>query len=939
MASVAASPTNSHAALYTASYNNSQQNQIYQQNPFQPSQNQNPYQSNQNFPNTNNHLSSAPVPKVLRDMNHLSQENEDLSLQQHRYANQVEYTSANDAGEFRSFYTFQNVSPPEATSQFHAVDQGTSSSKFIRSTMYYVPESESLRAATKLPISVTIRPFAPLLASEEPVPLVDMKRDDIGANDDPLSKGPIRCRRCRTYVNPSFQFTNDGKFMCNICQFPNNVVPDDYASVLDGQGYRIDRLSRPELHKGVYDLLVPDEYNFGGPEVHSQPLHHIFLIDISEQSVKQNLPVIIADAIRATLYTDDYDLDNYDPNEPETPNKRVKQKFAFIAFDKSLHFFNLSPTLESTQVVISSDLEDPFVPFSEGMFVDAEESKNVIEDALNQLESFCSQETVADSETCFLAACRTAMLCLEAVGGGKITSILSTLPTWGPGALKYKDNKNVGRSPAPLMEKRLYSVDNEYIKLLGRDFVEKNVGLDVHVISPTSVDLSNIGWLSSITGGTISRSSNFNFERDGRSLTAKIINSIKKASGYQGQLKLRCSNGLQVSQYYGTSSSIADTSVVGSVQDPVIPVLNEDQTFTILLEYDGKLSTKLDCHFQAALLYTDPDGVRKVRVINLVVAVTERLEDAFNFADENAIVTTIVRDTLSFVGKQPLTELRESVNSKLVEIFTQYRAMSEYGHNTTRTLTNQLLFPDSLVHLPIYLLAFIKSKAIRDSTAISSDVRLADLYQMLSMPIERLMYLLYPALIELHSISEEEAEFEPTNGFFSLPKSKEVSASHLQKGVYILCDGMKVYVWVHPESNMMLVKDLFGDQVESVEELNPLIDELPELPTHISEQARNIVKYFQTYIVGDSSLESAGIRLVRPGIDGVEHEFRELLVEDSLRGSMATNSSLGYPEYLSNLHKAIRVKLDNDSSSNKVKQSVTNAENHHDTLAQRLIHF
>ena len=114
---------------------------------------------------------------------------------------------------------------------------------------------------------------------------------------------------------------------------------------------------------------------------------------------------------------------------------------------------------------------------------------------------------------------------------------------------------------------------------------------------------------------------------------------------------------------------------------------------------------------------------------------------------------------------------------------------------------------------------------------------------------------------------------------------------------------------------------------------------MPELPTHISEQARNIVKYFQTYIVGDSSLESAGIRLVRPGIDGVEHEFRELLVEDSLRGSMATNSSLGYPEYLSNLHKAIRVKLDNDSSSNKVKQSVTNAENHHDTLAQRLIHF
>lgn len=102
---------------------------------------------------------------------------------------------------------------------------------------------------------------------------------------------------------------------------------------------------------------------------------------------------------------------------------------------------------------------------------------------------------------------------------------------------------------------------------------------------------------------------------------------------------------------------------------------------------------KLDCHFQAALLYTDNFGQRKVRVINLVLAVTNKLEDVFNFADENAIVATLVRDTLNFVGQQTLASLRESLNTRLVDVFSQYRAMTEYGHNSARSMNNNLLFP------------------------------------------------------------------------------------------------------------------------------------------------------------------------------------------------------------------------------------------------------
>ncbi|EGW33485.1 uncharacterized protein SPAPADRAFT_50360 [Spathaspora passalidarum NRRL Y-27907] len=884
----------------------------------------------------------------LQDMNNISQSH-NLSLQQHRYENQKEYDTPDEQGNPKSFMTFLQTIPPDAGTQFHAVDQGSSSSKFMRSTMYFVPESDSIRQATKLPISVTIRPFAPLLPTEDPVPVVDFSQEDQLAPPapkkegelDPLSIGPLRCRRCRAYINPSMQFTANQRFACNICQFPNNHVPEEYSALLDTRGYRADKFIRPELHRSVYDIIVPKEYNFGGAEKKSHPLHVAFLIDITENSIRQSLPLVLADSIRVSLYGLDEPQDENGYSgmgislEPNT-------KIALIAYDKRLHFFNLSPQLESAQVTISSDLEDPFVPFSEGLFVDPQESRAVIEDALNYIERLSSFERVADPEPCFAAACRTVAMCLEPYGGGKIISTLCNIPSWGPGGLKFKDNQAVGRAASGTLEseKKMYLADNAYYRSMGKEFVEKNVGLDVHVISHTPVDLSNVGWLANITGGNISRWPNFSMERDARALTAHIVNSYKSTKGYQGQLKVRCSNGLQVSQYYGTSSSIAETNaVLGNVQDPLIPILTKDQTFTVLFEYDGKLSTKLDCHFQAALLYTDATGVRKVRVMNLVLAVTERLEDAFHFCDENAVVTTLVRDTLSFIGKQPMNELRESLNTKLVQVFTQYRAMNEFDHNSARTMSNSLLFPDSLRHLPMYILSLLKTSALRASTGVSADARLADIYQMLNMPVEKLMYHLYPALVELHSLEPHEGIIDQQTGFISLPVYKDLSSKNLDRGVYLLCDGVKVYVWVDPEANIMLLKDLFGQNIESVKEIDPLMDELPHLNTEISNQARTLVNYFQTHIVGLNSLGSAGIQIVRRTIDGAEFAFRELLMEDALGGAIKATSGPSFAEYLTNLHKAIKVQLETDKAAQTVRQSISNVEHKEDTLAQRLLHF
>lgn len=906
---------------------NSQNSQNYPNinNHFsQPNNTNNINYPNTNYPNTNPNINNfQPTPTGYASgglaagsvsLNVATPaDTRGLSLSATRLAHHTEYAT-------RPFLSFQNVVPPAAGTQYQAVDQGTATPRHMRSTLYTMPETEALRRATHLPVAVTVRPFAPLQPGEDPVPTVDMTQ----------GLGPPRCNRCRTYINPAMAHTAAGSFTCNVCQFGNNHVPLEYVAPLDASGQRVDRAQRPELHRGVYDIAVPEYYEAGG-----KAMHHVFLVDVSMASVQRQLPVVAADAIRLAIFGDgDSDSDGDDGNDNSDPTS-----YSIMLFDSSVHVFNLAPELDTAQLVLSGDLDDPFVPFHHGLFANPADSRSIIEDALNTME----QLAPGSPEPCLAVAVRTAALALQSAGGGKITALLGTLPSWGPGGSRIKENRNVGRSPLAEAERALYAADNEYIRLLGKDLVAQNVGLDILAVADTPTDVSNLGWLCSVTGGIMRKWTSFVFERDGRALTDQLVSSVKKCVGYQGQLKLRCSNGLQVTQYYGFPSG--EASLVGLSLDPAVPVLSEDLTFTILLEYDGSLNTKYDCHFQAAVLYTDRHGTRKVRVVNLVLAVSERLQDVFSFVDQDAVVATVLRDTLSFVGKELLVELRKSVSEKLVQIFTLYRAMSEQNHNMNSTRTNQLIFPDSLKHLPLYFLALLKSRAMRDSSSISIDSRLCDVYDMMSMPLERLAYHLYPALVELHSLADTDcyangvsadAEENPEEfvgeSFLRLPEFKPLTAQSLEPGVYILCNGTTVYVWVHPDANKLLLRDLFGEHIRSVDDIDPYLDLLPELPTNISQQARNLVQYFQKEIIGSGTISSSAIRIVRQGIDSWAHEFRECLVEDHLP-SKTVNTSPTLPEFLASLHRAIQGKVDVE------KKHIQESTKHDETFVQRMLHF
>lgn len=106
-------------------------------------------------------------------------------------------------------------------------------------------------------------------------------------------------------------------------------------------------------------------------------------------------------------------------------------------------------------------------------------------------------------------------------------------------------------------------------------------------------------------------------------------------------MKVRCSNGLQVSSYHGNFLQ----HTFGA--DLEFGTIDADKAMGILFSYDGKLDSKLDAHFQAALLYTSASGQRRVRCINIVAGVTEGAMESMKFVDQDAVINIIAKEGMS----------------------------------------------------------------------------------------------------------------------------------------------------------------------------------------------------------------------------------------------------------------------------------------------------
>ena len=157
-------------------------------------------------------------------------------------------------------------------------------------------------------------------------------------------------------------------------------------------------------------------------------------------------------------------------------------------------------------------------------------------------------------------------------------------------------------------------------------------------------DIVLLGHLSAVSGGETYFYPNYVAPRDSLQLSQDIKHTVTRETGYQALMKVRCSNGLQVSSYHGNFLQ----HTFGA--DLEFGAIDADKAIGVLFSYDGKLDSKLDAHFQCALLYTTASGERRVRCTNTVASVSEHAAESTKFIDQEAVVNIIAKE-----GKPTLT--------------------------------------------------------------------------------------------------------------------------------------------------------------------------------------------------------------------------------------------------------------------------------------------
>ncbi|XVF64559.1 hypothetical protein PTKIN_Ptkin09bG0178500 [Pterospermum kingtungense] len=484
--------------------------------------------------------------------------------------------------------------PPPATSDYIVRDTGNCSPRYMRCTINQIPCTADLLTTSAMQLSLLVQPLALPHPSEEPTQVVDFGES-----------GPVRCSRCKGYINPSMKFIDQGrKFICNLCGFTDDT-PRDYHCNLGPDGRRRDADERPELCRGTVEFVATKEYMVRDP----MPALYFFLIDVSMNAVQTGATAAACSAINQVIS----DL-------PEGPQTLV----GIATFDSTIHFYNLKRALQQPLMLIVPDIQDVYTPLQTDVIVQLSECRQHLELLLESIPTMFQSSKTAES--CFGAAVKAAFLAMKSTGG-KLLVFQSVLPSAGIGALSSREAE--GRTNISAGEKeahKLLQPADKILKTMAIEIAEYQVCVDVFITSQTYVDIASISVIPRTTGGQVYYYYPFSAVSDSAKLYNDLRWNITRPQGFEAVMRVRCSQGIQVQDYSGNFCKRIPTDID-------LPGIDCDKCILVTLKHDDKLQDGSECAFQCALLYTTVYGQRRIRVTNLSLPCTNMLSNLFRSAD------------------------------------------------------------------------------------------------------------------------------------------------------------------------------------------------------------------------------------------------------------------------------------------------------------------
>ncbi|KAL6630501.1 hypothetical protein ACP70R_028574 [Stipagrostis hirtigluma subsp. patula] len=737
----------------------------------------------------------------------------------------------------------QATIPPAPSSEFIVKDTGNCSPRLMRCTVNQIPCSGDLLTSSGMPLALMVQPFCLPHPSEEPIQLVDFGEI-----------GPIRCSRCKAYINPFMRFVDQGRhFICNLCGFSNDT-PREYMCNLGPDGRRRDADDRPELCRGTVEFVATKEFLVRDP----MPAVFFFLIDVSMNAIQTGATAAACSAISQAIS----DL-------PEGPRTMV----GIATFDSAIHFYSLKRAQQQPLMLIVPDVQDVYTPLQTDLILPVSECRDNLEQLLESIPNMFENNRVADSA--FGAAMKAGFLAMKSTGG-KLLVFQSVLPSLGVGSLSAREAE--GRSNILTGDKEahklLQPIDNT-LKTMALEFAEYQVCVDVFLTTQSYVDIASISVVPHTTGGRVYYYYPFSALSDPAKLFNDLRWNISRPQGFEAVMRVRCSQGLQVQDYFGNFCKRVPTDID-------LPAIDSDKTVMVTFKHDDKLQENSECGFQCALLYTTVYGQRRIRVINLSLPCTSTLSNLFRYADLETQFACFLKQAANGIMTSPLLRIREEATNTCINILQSYRK-----NCASVSSSGQLILPEALKLLPLYTLALIKSVGLRNDGRLDDRSYWASLVSSISVVLA--VPLVFPRLIPIHDLTARADDDS------LIPSPLMLNSENISEdGVYLLENGEDGLIYVGSTVNPSVLEQMFG------------VSSLAALPSQlVLEQFDNELSRKVNEVVNEIRRQRCSylrLRLCKRGEPSGDF-FRSFLIEDK------TPTGFSYVEFLVHVHRQIQSKM------------------------------
>ena len=227
--------------------------------------------------------------------------------------------------------------------------------------------------------------------------------------------------------------------------------------------------------------------------------------------------------------------------------------------------------------------------------------------------------------------------------GGRITVFQAGLPTVGNpsdgSALANRENPNTRTisSDNAVQLTPLLNPATDFFKKLALECSEHQIAVDLFSLNPSYSDIASVSQISKISGGSIfyygNSSANLvnSKEKVLSRLEEDLGHYLTRSIGFEAVLRLRCTRGLNIHSFHGNF-------FVRSTDLLTLPNLSPDAGYAVQMSISDDLRDFGGVCFQAALLYTNPAGERRIRVHTMGLPIAGTVQEVIFGADQEAII-------------------------------------------------------------------------------------------------------------------------------------------------------------------------------------------------------------------------------------------------------------------------------------------------------------